>query len=310
MFFKEKKGIEQKEEPKKEKNLYPVLHVVDSLKEYQKELAQKEVSSLQELSQVGNSFENVMEVADNFQNKLADFGETFSNIEQVSGQFATVKGDITQSVAQAQAEVEDLKSSSLQMNTYFDEIVSTFESFQLSVKSIKECTDAIVSIANQTNMLALNASIEAARAGELGKGFAVVAVEVKKLADEIKNLVTAVNSSISDVERGTEKLNASIDVSQQALGQSIEKVNDTYQMFDRITQAAEGATAVQEEITQTIDESERNLAALSKFFDKIRNQYQDVLDHIENVNRLGTMKSAMFEDMDNMLSQIPPIIKE
>lgn len=310
MLKRKENPVEVEKAPQTEKNLYPVLYVVNQLKQYQKELIHKEVDSLQELSQVSSSFDSVMAEADGFREKLMDFGNTFSDIGQVSGQFVSVKGEITQAVTQAQDEVEELKNSSIQMNTYFDEIVSTFEDFQTAVNRIKECTAAIVSIANQTNMLALNASIEAARAGEQGEGFAVVAVEVKKLADEIKSLVTTVNSSISDVEKGTEKMNTSIDTSQEALGHSIDKVNDTYEMFDRITQAAEGATTLQSEITRTIDESERNLQTLSGFFDKISQQYQEVLAHIDSVSNLGTMKSATFEDMDNMLSQIPPIINE
>lgn len=312
MFGKKEKKTEniQPQEIKEEKNLYPVLYVTDQLKEYQRELAQKEVDSLQELSQVSTSFDGVMEEAEGFQGKLLEFGDTFANIGQVSGQFASVKDEIAESVSQAQGQVEELQNSSMQMDNYFKEIVNTFEGFQAAVKSIKECTDAIVSIANQTNMLALNASIEAARAGEQGKGFAVVAVEVKKLAEEIKSLVVTVNGSIGEVEQGTEKMNASIDTSKQALSHSLDKVSETYEMFDKITRAAEGATALQENITGTIDESERKLKELSGFFDKIRQQYQDVLGHIDNVNLLGTMKSAMFEDMDNMLSQVPPMIKE
>lgn len=310
MFAKKEKRMEVKQEPKEEKNMYPVLYVTDQLKEYQRELAQKEVDSLQELSRVSSSFDGVMNEAESFQERFLDFGNTFSSINHVTGQFAEVKGEISQAVTQAQAEMEELKNSSLQMNSYFEEIVKTFMDFQTAVQNIKECTAAIVSMANQTNMLALNASIEAARAGEQGKGFAVVAVEVKKLAEEIKSLVVTVNDSISDVEQGTEKMNASIDTSRQALGYSLDKVNESYEMFDKITQAAEGATTLQAEITRTIDESERNLETLSGFFDKIRQQYQDVLEHIDSVNNLGTMKSAMFEDMDNMLSQISPIIKE
>ena len=310
MFNRKEKKAEVQQEVKEEKNLYPVLYVVEQLKEYQNDLAQKEVDSLQELSQMNRSFDGVMKEADGFQEKLLDFGDTFSNIGQVSGQFATVKSEITQAVTQAQTGVEDLKNSSLQMNSYFDGIVNTFKEFEVSVKKIKECTAAIVTMANQTNMLALNASIEAARAGEQGKGFAVVAVEVKKLAEEIKSLVVTVNNSISDVEQGTEKMNTSIETSRTALGNSIEKVNETYETFDKITQAAEGAITLQAEINRTIEDSEKNLEMLSGFFDKIRQQYQGVLEHINSVNNLGTMKSALFEDMDNMISQIPPIINE
>ena len=52
------------------------------------------------------------------------------------------------------------------------------------------------------------------------------------------------------------------------------------------------------------------LEVISQFFDKIKNQYQEVVTHINSASRLGTTKSAMFEDMDNMISQIPPLVKD
>ncbi len=309
MLFGKNKG-KVKGVPAEEKTLEPVLHVIDTLKDYRTELVQKEVSSLEELDKIGRSFNNVLAEAESFEEKLQGFGQNFTSIEQVSGEFVTVKETIAHSVAQAQNEVEELKTSSRQVEAYFGEMGSTFGDLQEAVARIKQCTSKIVSIAEQTNLLAINASIEAARAGHQGKGFAVVAVEVKKLADEIKELTGEVNSGIHEVEKGTEQLNNSIVTSRQALEASIDKVNETYEMFDEITHSAENATDVHTEISHVIENSKSALQLLCEFFVQVKSQYQVVVKHINQAGRLGTTKSAMFEDIDNMMAQIPPIIND
>lgn len=178
------------------------------------------------------------------------------------------------------------------------------------VNEIRKCMVKIVSIADQTNILSLNASIEAARAGEQGKGFATVAGEIKSLSEEIKSLVEAVDTSIGEVEHGTDKLNASIQTSHKALGDSLSKMDETYAMFDQITHAAEGAESVQTEISCVIADSRNKLQSLDNFFDKMKKHYQKVMQHINRVNNMGTTKSAMYEDIDNMVAQIPPIIND
>ena len=311
LFLKKSPGQKPpREQARAEKNLYPLIHVTNSLKDYQQELAKKEVDSLRELGLISSSFNSVLGETENFQSRLEDFGNHFASISQVSDEFTTVKTEISESVLQAQTEVEDLKNVSQQVETHFGEMGSTFSDLQRDMEKIKQCMSKIISIADQTNILAINASIEAARAGEQGKGFAVVATEVKKLADEIKGLVAEVDSSVKAVEHGTDRLNDSIVTSQQTLGESVEKVRETSEMFDRIIKAADGAAFVQSEISGVIEKSQTSLSAVRSFFERIKDRYQEVMKHIERASTLGTTKSAMFEDIDNMISQIPPIVEE
>ncbi len=268
------------------------------------------MDSLWELNEIRGSFDTVLNETENFQGRLSDFEQNFMSIEQASSGFAEVKDTVAQSVGHAQDEVSELKNSSMQVAEYFGEMEQTFVELQHSVEKIKQCTGKIVSIADQTNILAINASIEAARAGEQGRGFAVVAVEVKKLADEIKALTKEVDMGLHDVEQGTDHLNNSISTSQAALGESLQKVQKTYDTFDEITQSAEGAVNVHTEISGVIDQSKNALQILCGFFEQVKGQYQEVVRHINQAARHGTTKSAMFEDIENLLSQIPPIIED
>ncbi len=293
-----------------EKSVYPVLHVAESLKQYQKELVKKEVDSLWELSQVGSSFASVLQEGDRFQMKLRDLGASFSNINETAEQFGQVREEIGEAVTEARDRIEDLEHTSVQVQQCYDTMAETFSQLETAITEIKKSLGKIVSIAEQTNILAINASIEAARAGAEGRSFAVVAAQVKTLAGEIKNLAGEVDGGVNDVECRANELSQSITTSEQTLGQNIAIVEQTEGSFERITTAAEGAVSVQGGIADVIGRSQQELEGLRQFFEQIKDQYQEVVKHIEYASRLGTTKSAMFEDMDNMISQIPPLAKD
>jgi len=104
-------------------------------------------------------------------------------------------------------------------------------------KEIVKVLSQITEVADQTNLLSLNASIEAARAGEAGKGFAVVADEVKKLADQTRKLVANITGIAKQIDVDTEKTVSSINDVKERVQKGLEIASDTQTTFGEIQKA-------------------------------------------------------------------------
>lgn len=121
---------------------------------------------------------------------------------------------------------ENLKSLITEIKSVHDLITSTAGEIALlktETDSINVILSTIVGIAEQTTLLALNASIEAARAGENGKGFAVVADEVRKLAEESHNSVDEIGNILNAVQKNTERVSESIEICEEKIQLTDEK---------------------------------------------------------------------------------------
>ncbi|WP_408071738.1 methyl-accepting chemotaxis protein [Butyrivibrio sp. JL13D10] len=287
-----------------------LIYIANSIKTFQKELVHNEVTALTEIHDMGEAVENVIESNTQLRSEMDAFNEMFAAVNDSAGKFEDVKVNILNSVQNAQNKVAELKDSSNEVRATFDEMTESYENFKNAVDQISDYMKKIIGIATQTNLLALNASIEAARAGAAGKGFAVVATEVRELADEIKVMISQVNASIDAAGQESERLSANIQNSIAAMDKSIQEVDETNATFDEIIESANGANAVQEEIADTADAASDELGRIGNSFTDINNKYDALVSQLERVNRLGTTKSSVFEHIDNLASQIEPIVKD
>lgn len=120
------------------------------------------------------------------------------------------------------------------MEKHMKEVNEQLEMLKETSAKIQDVTRIVSSIADQTNLLALNAAIEAARAGEHGKGFAVVADEVRKLAEQTKSSLENVSKLISETNEGIEGVNLSMGKSNTLVTDGVEGIHQLDHFFDQV----------------------------------------------------------------------------
>ncbi|MGM0951548.1 MAG: methyl-accepting chemotaxis protein [Pseudomonadota bacterium] len=172
----------------------------------------------------------------------------------------------SQKSGDGEAAVNETLSFVTDLNAEIGNVMNKLRGLQSDTQNIATVLDVIKSVAEQTNLLALNAAIEAARAGEQGRGFAVVADEVRSLAQRtqssaseietlITNLVTSAESSVSTMEGGTRLAEQTLERAESAGGtirEMAEAVEEIRQYNSQIATAAEEQASVAEDINQNV----------------------------------------------------------
>lgn len=190
---------------------------------------------------------------------------------------------------------ESIDQMSKQMTIIDSAVTDSFDTvkvLQNSMDEINSFLDGITQIAEQTNMLSLNAAIEAARAGEQGKGFAVVADEIRKLADQSAETVKLISKIIADIKEKTDAVIDKVEKGKEAtqLGKTITvKVNDGFGViqssFVEIENGIESEMKGMEDMLETfkkIRQESENAASISEEHSAAM---QEILATVEN---LGT----------------------
>ncbi|MFC7420670.1 methyl-accepting chemotaxis protein [Iodobacter arcticus] len=216
-----------------------------------------------------------------------------SNTEEVSNQ-ARAAGSLAESGS------SDVQSAAKEMEQIAQEVGNASEKIEGLGKQIEEIGSIVVvirEVADQTNLLALNAAIEAARAGEQGRGFAVVADEVRKLAERTTSSAAQITSMVSAIQQGAHEAIGSMQNGHRRVGDGLTLTHQARESILKINSSSHGVIGSVNSITDQMQEQRAAARDLALNVERIAQMTE------ENASAVRNMGHSIL-GLDNMAKEL------
>lgn len=215
----------------------------------------------QEVNQIVTSSNSLVSVSNNSSTASVQLAQTIEQIAKVtqdvaqSSQLAATSSQKTQELSKEGFEaLQNMYTKTDTIKKVITDTYSNVTSLTSRSKSINEMINIITDIADQTNLLSLNAAIEAARAGDSGRGFAVVATEIRKLADSSFQQVQRISKIIQEILVDAENTEKITGKSVNEIEEGISLIEKAHKLFLDIIQQADNIATQVENIATSIEE--------------------------------------------------------
>lgn len=218
-------------------------------------------------------------------------------VEETNQEVSKLRGNVeimNESGNEAMKTLKELEDINAEAKVSIEEIYRQTNTTNESAMKIKDAIALITSIAEETNLLSLNASIEAARAGEQGRGFAVVASQIQKLAEQSNESAMKVQEITNMLMEDSEKAVETMDKVKTIMDSQLQKVDLTGNMF----------TKVQQEIAHSMD-------GITKIYEKTENMDNarvNVVDIVQNLTAIAEENAAGTEETSASVTEVSSVV--
>ncbi|MGI2260691.1 methyl-accepting chemotaxis protein [Shewanella sp. GXUN23E] len=196
--------------------------------------------------------------------------EQMAQVQEITHEAESQARTNSNNISTGMSSVRQASNSISSLENEFNKTQEAMQGLASESQQVSRVLDVIKTIAEQTNLLALNAAIEAARAGEQGRGFAVVADEVRSLAQRTQHSTLEIEQMITNLQDKTQSVNNTVKVAAGMMVSSRDNIENLNEIFNRISQATEDFVALNSRISQSASEQSTSSSQISQQLHQIQ----------------------------------------
>jgi methyl-accepting chemotaxis protein len=274
--------------------------IADSIDEVQSEAA----NATKRMTQIDRLVDEQSEGTADLSGEIADLSATIEEIAATTDDVADTSEEAREVAATGDDAAADAMAAMERVEAKQTDIGEDVEALVDAIDEVEGIVEVINDIANQTNILALNASIEAARAGEAGDGFAVVANEVKSLAEDTQEQASRVEDIIVEVTEHIDDTADSLDEADEAIGHGTARVDETQAALESIVDSVDAVATGIEEVAAATDEQAASSSELSNMVDGIAARADEVADEVADALENVRSQSRQITVIDDAVDEL------
>lgn len=200
--------------------------------------------------------------------------------------------------------MDNLNAKTKSTTDITDNVIQTIKELSVHSKNIAQIVNSINDIAEETNLLSLNASIEAARAGAAGKGFSVVATQIRKLADQCLASAGKISNIVTEITEATKEAVNTAQTAEEIVDEQVEAVAATAHSFQTLKQRIEKLSEYLESIQSSSKDMEASGSSTLNSMENISAILEETLASVTSVANITDKQSEALTSLDDASSQL------